>query len=297
MKFTLAAATAALVSANWAVLASAYTTPVGDAPSGNPIAKPGLGDIVPKGEPYTITWTPTSSGTVTLILLRGPGENVVPLEPIAENIPNTGTYEWTPGSSLEPDTTRYGIQLIQDSDGVYQYSTQFGIGEASGSSASVTLTPTPSDSISKAVVTGHSSSTTHASHPADTSTTTVTGSSTTTYTSCAICSHNTTVSVSGTSYSHTSVSTTSSTASANTTTHYSSTTAQPTTLRTSTPPSSASSSSSSSGLLPSSSSAPTNASSTSLAPANSAAGQLAVSLGSATMMMAVASFFVAACWI
>lgn len=36
-------------------LVGAYTTPVGN-PSGNPIAKPGLGEIVPVGTPYTITW-------------------------------------------------------------------------------------------------------------------------------------------------------------------------------------------------------------------------------------------------
>lgn len=54
MKFTAAAA--AVLSANFAALASAFTTPVGANPSGNPIYKPNLGDIVPKGQPYTITW-------------------------------------------------------------------------------------------------------------------------------------------------------------------------------------------------------------------------------------------------
>lgn len=90
---------------------------------------------------------PTSSGTITLLLLRGPSENVVPLKPIAEGIPNTGSYVWTPDSSLEPDTSRYGIQLIQDSDGAFQYSTQFGIGGDSVDAASISSTTTATNTM------------------------------------------------------------------------------------------------------------------------------------------------------
>jgi len=107
-------------------VASAYTQPVGE-PNGNPIYKPGLNELVPAGSPYTITWTPTTQDTVTLLLLRGPSNNVVPLYPIVEGIANTGTYDWTPSLDLQPDTTGYGIQLICDDTGAYQYSTQFGI--------------------------------------------------------------------------------------------------------------------------------------------------------------------------
>lgn len=107
-------------------VASAYTTPVGD-PQGNPIYKPGLDEQVPAGQPYTITWTPTTQDTVTLLLLQGPSNNVVPLYPIAESIDNTGTYVWTPSTDLAPGTSGYGIQLICDDTGEYQYSTQFGI--------------------------------------------------------------------------------------------------------------------------------------------------------------------------
>lgn len=127
-------------SAAFLGLASAYTQPVGDNPSGNPISKPGLGEIVPVGTPYTISWNPTTEGTVTIVLLRGPSTNVVPLYPIAEKIPNSGVYVWTPSNALEADTSRYGIQLIVDATGQFQYSTQFGIGNpnvASSSSASV----------------------------------------------------------------------------------------------------------------------------------------------------------------
>lgn len=120
----------ALFTAGLAALASAYHAPVGD-PSGNPINKPGLNEIVPVGKPYAITWTPTTTGPVTILLLRGPSTNVVPIgAPIASGIDNTGTFEWTPPSTLEPDTTHYGIQLIVDATGQFQYSTQFGISNA-----------------------------------------------------------------------------------------------------------------------------------------------------------------------
>src|SRR4051812_8305098 len=97
--------------AGLAAIASAYTTPVSPlsispasmahahvfpkqttGPSGNPIYKPGLLELVPAGQPYTITWDPTTAGTVTLVLLRGPSENILPLYPIAEGIANTGTF-------------------------------------------------------------------------------------------------------------------------------------------------------------------------------------------------------------
>ncbi|KAL7271064.1 hypothetical protein RUND412_006203 [Rhizina undulata] len=140
MKFTLFAGLSALFA-----LASAYTTPVGSEPVGNPIYTPSLGEQVPVGEPFTITWDPTTEGTVTLILLRGPSTNVVPLSVIAENIDNTGSYVWTPSTSLEDDVTHYGIELIVDSTGQYQYSTQFGISnsvQASASSSAATVVAT-----------------------------------------------------------------------------------------------------------------------------------------------------------
>ncbi|KAI9888518.1 MAG: hypothetical protein M1814_006852 [Vezdaea aestivalis] len=127
----------------FAALTSAYTQPVGDSPSGNPITKPGLNEIVPVGTPYTITWTATTPGTVTLLLLRGPSTNVVPIgPPIVEAIANTGTYQWTPPATLEPDTTRYGIQLIVDSNGAYQYTSQFGISNPNYTGGNATTTTT-----------------------------------------------------------------------------------------------------------------------------------------------------------
>lgn len=112
-------------------LASAYTKPVGDEPKGNPIITPGLHDVIPAQSKYGITWEPTTptDGTVTLVLLKGPSTNAEPQYAIAENIPNTGNYFWHVPQDVEDSEgdTGYGIQLIVDQTGQYQYSTQFGI--------------------------------------------------------------------------------------------------------------------------------------------------------------------------
>ncbi|KAG9713544.1 hypothetical protein KCU73_g16481, partial [Aureobasidium melanogenum] len=130
--------------AAFAPLASAYTTPKGD-PTGNAIYEPGLNSIVPVGKPFTITWEPDTKGTVSLVLLHGPSTNCVPIHTIVEGINNTGSYDWTPDTSLAPNKTYYGIELVVDGTGQYQYSTQFGISndEYKGSSSSAGASTAP----------------------------------------------------------------------------------------------------------------------------------------------------------
>lgn len=112
-----------------APLASAYTTPTGSEPKGNPISQPGLNSVVPVDKSFTITWEPTTDGTVSLVLLKGPASNLIPVYAIAEKIENSGSYTWEPKDTLEPSegAKGYGIQLIDDKTGQYQYTTQFGI--------------------------------------------------------------------------------------------------------------------------------------------------------------------------
>jgi hypothetical protein len=110
-------------------IAAAYHTPVGSAPQGNPITAP-LNNVVPVGTPYKITWTPTSTNKVSLLLLKGPSTDAEYYETIVENIANSGSYEWTPEKTLADTNGKplgYGIQLIDEVTGFYQYSTQFGI--------------------------------------------------------------------------------------------------------------------------------------------------------------------------
>jgi len=111
----------------FASLAAAIHEPVGLEPKGNPISAP-LTEIVPACKPYTITWTPTTPNKISIRLLRGPSDNVKPLgAPLVEGIDNKGTFVWTPAADLEADTTHYGLQIIDDVNGQYQYSNQFGI--------------------------------------------------------------------------------------------------------------------------------------------------------------------------
>ncbi|TID16154.1 hypothetical protein E2P81_ATG09011 [Venturia nashicola] len=128
-KIVLLAAYAAIVNA------AAPTTQCTDAC--NPIALPSLGQNVPVGAPFIITWTPTTKGTVSIQLLKGPSTNVLPIGPqIVSGIANTGSYSWTPSSDLEQSLgSGYGLQLISDMDGTFQYSVQFGISNAAPSSS------------------------------------------------------------------------------------------------------------------------------------------------------------------
>jgi hypothetical protein len=140
--------TASLFSAVVAV-AAAYTIPgtqpdYTKATEGHAIYTPGLQQQVPKCAPFDITWSKDTGDKVTLVLLRGPSTNVVPIATIADSIDNTGSYSWTPSTGLEVDTTHYGILLSVEGSGVYQYSTQFGIsaGECASSSTSTTAVET-----------------------------------------------------------------------------------------------------------------------------------------------------------
>lgn len=157
-------------------LASAYTTPT-TGPIGNPISKPSLHEKVPVGKPYTITWEPTlhPEGTVTLVLVKGPSNNVIPQFAIVEKTPNNGHYVWTPDTSF-PDTPEgYGIQLIVDATGQYQWSTQFGFSNTGVKDVTSTTVTT------YAKTTTTADETTATDYP-DTTTTTMKGDYTTTTT-------------------------------------------------------------------------------------------------------------------
>jgi hypothetical protein len=119
---------ASIIAVLSSIAAAQLHAPVGE-PAGNPITRP-LIEVVPACKPFTITWQPTTSNTVSLLLLRGPSTNVIPIQTLAEGINNSGSFQWTPASTLEADVTHYGLQLIDDVTGQYQYSTQFGISKA-----------------------------------------------------------------------------------------------------------------------------------------------------------------------
>ena len=139
---------AALVSAFTAV-AAAYTSPdYSKAPQGNAIRSPTLNEQVPEGKPYTIKWDHDLGNTVSIVLLRGPSTNVVPIQTLAQSIPNSGEFSWTPSTTLTPDVTHYGLLIIVEDSGVnhaaYQWSTQFGLSKAEGSTTTAITTSSAS---------------------------------------------------------------------------------------------------------------------------------------------------------
>jgi hypothetical protein len=137
---------ASIVTLFASIAAAQLHVPVGE-PNGNAITRP-LNEVVPACKPFTITWQPSTPNTVSVLLLKGPSTNVVKFGPsLAEGIANSGSLVWTPSADLEATTgnTGYGIQLIDDVTGQYQYSTQFGISKdgcvAVSSSAKPSSTP------------------------------------------------------------------------------------------------------------------------------------------------------------
>lgn len=167
-------------------IASAWTQPVGD-PTGNPISKPEYHEKVPCGKPYTITWSPTlhpAPETVTLLLVKGPSSNVIPQYAIAEKVPNSGKCVWTPDASLPDSSEGWGLQLIVDSTGQYQWSPQFGfsnpgvVDHTTGATTTTTTLPHKTEH-PESSVTGYPDTTT--TTEIDYATTTTISEETTTY--------------------------------------------------------------------------------------------------------------------
>ncbi|OJD31908.1 gpi anchored serine-threonine rich protein [Diplodia corticola] len=127
--FLFAVVSAGLASVSGAAPAPAPAADAG--PTANAVRSPGLHEVVPVGTPYEIKWdlTPYKDGTVSLTLLKGPASNAAPYMDIVSNTTNDGSYTWTPPNTI-PDSngdTGYGIMLVVDANGAYQYTTQFGI--------------------------------------------------------------------------------------------------------------------------------------------------------------------------
>lgn len=67
------------------------------------------------GSPLTLNWTPTTSGTITLVLRTGNSANLEAGSIIASSIPNSGSYTW----QIPADTVRnsdYAVEIVDDSD-------------------------------------------------------------------------------------------------------------------------------------------------------------------------------------
>lgn len=101
-------------------------------PSTNPTITPQTGEAVPAGKPYTLTWTPTTRGAVSIELLGGASQGT--LQPVgfaAQNVANSGSLSWTPSNDLAQYAV-VGYKIIDVASGKYQFSVPFSVakGEA-----------------------------------------------------------------------------------------------------------------------------------------------------------------------
>jgi len=115
----------------------------------NPVVKPSGSDTPTINSPFSITYDGTGLGdTLSFELLRGPGEALVSLGLIASGVANckssSCTYSWTPACTLEPDTTHYGIKMIDEASCQFQYTTQFGLNAGTCSAPSSKPPTSPS---------------------------------------------------------------------------------------------------------------------------------------------------------
>jgi len=78
----------------------------------NPISRPTVGDVLIAGGTFDILWTPTTTGSlISLILRKGPGNNIGIVGPIADSIQNSGSYLWNIPATL-PAGLDYAVQII-----------------------------------------------------------------------------------------------------------------------------------------------------------------------------------------
>ncbi|RPA74332.1 hypothetical protein BJ508DRAFT_418679 [Ascobolus immersus RN42] len=123
---------------------AASATPTGsagvsDGLGDNPLSAPTAGDEFKAGKPVTIVWKPTTEGTITLRLRKGDSNNLDTIQDITKDVPNTGTFTWTPSTKLEGDED-YAIEIIPAS-GEPNYSPKFALdSNGSGLSSSSTAT-------------------------------------------------------------------------------------------------------------------------------------------------------------
>ncbi|KAH7354735.1 Ser-Thr-rich glycosyl-phosphatidyl-inositol-anchored membrane family-domain-containing protein [Rhexocercosporidium sp. MPI-PUGE-AT-0058] len=81
------------------------------------------------GTPFNITWAPSTgtTDTVSLVLRQGESTSLDTVQTIASKIQNTGSYLWTPPTSLV-NGPNYAFQIIDDGNtAIVNYSNQFSI--------------------------------------------------------------------------------------------------------------------------------------------------------------------------
>ncbi|KAF2480476.1 Ser-Thr-rich glycosyl-phosphatidyl-inositol-anchored membrane family-domain-containing protein [Neohortaea acidophila] len=81
----------------------------------NPFKIPPTGLAAKGGQALNLEWTPTTNGTVSLILRSGNAANLAEGTTIASNIANSGAYTWTPSNSITTGSD-YTVEIVDDTD-------------------------------------------------------------------------------------------------------------------------------------------------------------------------------------
>lgn len=140
------------------------------------------------GTPITLTWTPTTDGTVTIELVQGDPGALKFVNVIQGGLENSGSYEWTPDPSIV-ESTDYALKIVDDNNpDNYNYTPRFTITSDTKTSSvvpsSTTEAPTSTEeptTSTDATTTATDATTTDASTTGESSTlaTTTTSSPTT----------------------------------------------------------------------------------------------------------------------
>ncbi|KAK1079513.1 hypothetical protein LTR33_006326 [Friedmanniomyces endolithicus] len=125
------------------------------------------------GQPLSLNWNPTTSGTVTLVLRSGASSDLAAGTVIASSIANSGSYSWTPDTMItrgsdytveivsdsDPTQTNYTPYFVLDSTNTVAYSTsQVSLGAATASTALSTASATGSATSVAAAISSASAS-------------------------------------------------------------------------------------------------------------------------------------------
>ncbi|KAI4841091.1 hypothetical protein E4T44_07852 [Aureobasidium sp. EXF-8845] len=120
------------------------------------------------GKTFDLTWKPTTSGTVSIILRSGASSNLTPGVYVAQGLTNSGSYTWNVPSDITRGTD-YALEIIDDSNPTSTtntaYTPQFFI-ESTNTVASSTSYIGQSASASSAASSGISSANSSASSAA-----------------------------------------------------------------------------------------------------------------------------------
>ncbi|KAL2368940.1 hypothetical protein BDBG_04225 [Blastomyces gilchristii SLH14081] len=158
---------------------TAFAAVVAAQSNGNPFNVPSDGYQFVAGQPTTVTWDPTTPGTVSLRLQMG--DNVTPQDgiPLAENLPNSGSFEFTPPADI-PTASTYYLQIMDDDHPENSnYSPMFSIGGTTGTGTALTPISTTATE-TRTTDTSDSSSATTTTATTDSASTTMTTSASTT---------------------------------------------------------------------------------------------------------------------